>query len=165
MNGHRRLAALAPAIMGAIAAAALTLLGAVAATVSADEAASPALEVSDAWARATPPGASVAAVYLTIQGGAESDRLVAASTPRAADTQIHSVTEDAGMTRMRPIEGIAIPPRTSVHLAPQAEHLMLMGLVQPLVAGERFTVTLEFAAAGKRDATVEVRTPTSPAPR
>ena len=154
MNGHRRLAALAPAIIGAIAA-----------TVSADETTSPALEVSDAWARATPPGSSVAAVYLTIRGGAVPDRLVAASTSRAADTQIHSVTEDAGMTRMRPVEGIAVPPRTSVHLAPQAEHLMLMGLVQPLVAGERFTVTLEFAAAGKREASVEVRSPTSPAPR
>lgn len=165
MNGHRRLAALAPKLMGAIAATAFALLGAIAATVSADETASPALEVRDAWARATPPGSSVAAVYLTIQGGAVPDRLVAASTARAADTQIHSVTEDAGITRMRPVEGIEVPPHARVHLAPQAEHLMLMGLVQPLVEGERFQVTLEFAAAGKREASVEVRPPTSPAPR
>ncbi|MBK6348374.1 MAG: copper chaperone PCu(A)C [Proteobacteria bacterium] len=71
---------------------ALALLGP-ATTTHAAEPATPAVTASDAWARATPPGMAVAAVYLTLVGGSQADRLVGAATPRAAMTQIHVVTE------------------------------------------------------------------------
>ena len=58
------------------------------------------LSVRDAWARATPPGTGVAAVYLTIEGGARADTLRAASTAIAMMTQIHTVTEADGMARV-----------------------------------------------------------------
>jgi periplasmic copper chaperone A len=122
-------------------------------------AAEPGVSVRDAWARATPPDAGVAAVYLTIAGGAQADRLVSAATPRAEMTQIHEVTESGGMARMRPTDGVDIPAGKTVVLAPQGLHLMLMNLAQPLVAGERFVVTLTFAKAGKVDVQVEVRSP------
>lgn len=122
-------------------------------------AAEPAVSVRDAWARATPPDAGVAAVYLTVVGGAQADRLVGATTARAAMTQIHTVTEAAGMARMRPTGGVEVPARTTVLLAPQGLHLMLMNLAQPLVAGERFAVTLTFATAGRVDVDVEVLAP------
>lgn len=127
-------------------------------------AAEPAVSVRAAWARATPPDAGVAAVYLTIVGGAQADRLVSATTVRAAMTQIHSVTESEGMSRMRPTDGVEVPARKTVVLAPQGLHLMLMNLSQPLVAGERFTVTLTFATAGKVEVEVEVRAPGESAP-
>ena len=57
---------------------------------------------TDAWARATAPGMSVGAVYLTLQGGAHADSLIAASTARAGMTQIHVVTEADGMARPAP---------------------------------------------------------------
>lgn len=122
------------------------------------------LSVRDAWARATPPGASVAAAYLTIVGGAQADRLVSATTARAGMTQIHVVTAAEGMARMRPVEGVEIPARQTVMLAPQGLHIMLMDLVQPLVAGERFKLTLVFAQAGKVEVEVEVRSPESGPP-
>jgi copper(I)-binding protein len=117
------------------------------------------VSVRDAWARATPPGAGVAAAYLTIVGGAQADRLVSATTARAGMTQIHVVTEAEGMARMRPVDGVDVPARTTVLLAPQGLHLMLMNLSQPLVAGERFRLTLAFAQAGKIEVEVEVRAP------
>jgi copper(I)-binding protein len=121
--------------------------------------------VSDAWARATPPGAGVAAVYLTVRGGSRADTLVAARTARAAMTEIHNVVESDGMAQMRPMDdGVAIPAGTTVRLAPHGLHLMLMQLAQPLVAGERFTVTLRFAQAGEIDVQVEVRAPGADAP-
>jgi len=115
--------------------------------------------VSGAWARATPPGMTVAAVYLTLTGGPRADRLVGAATQRAAMAQIHVVSEAAGMARMRPTEGVDVPAHASVALAPQGTHIMLMDLPQPLVAGEHFPLTLQFEQAGKIGVSVEVRAP------
>jgi copper(I)-binding protein len=120
----------------------------------------------DAWARATAPGMTVGAVYLSLQGGATADSLVAAATARARMTQIHVVTETDGMARMRETEAVDVPAGKRVLLAPQGTHIMLMGLTQPLVAGERFTLTLTFAKAGAREVSVHVVAPgAEPPPR
>lgn len=116
-----------------------------------------AITVRAAWARATPPGTSVAAVYLTLVGGSRPDRLVGAETVRAAMTQIHVVTDADGMARMRPVAGVDVPAHKTLSLAPQGTHLMLMNLPQPLVAGERFPLSLQFDLAGKLNVSVEVR--------
>ncbi|HET7202447.1 MAG TPA: copper chaperone PCu(A)C [Steroidobacteraceae bacterium] len=138
-------------------ATAAMLLACATAAVAGDEAST--LAVRDAWARATPPGAGVAAAYLTVVGGTEPDRLVGASTSVATMTQIHSVTETDGMTRMRETDSVDIPAGQRVVLAPQGLHLMLMGLAQPLVAGQRFVVTLVFEHAGAREVSVAVVAP------
>ena len=114
------------------------------------------VRVIDAWARATPPGAGVAAVYLTILGGDAADRMVGAKSDRAAMTQVHSVTSSDGMARMREAGRVDVPARTTLVLAPSGLHLMLMNLAAPLVAGERFGVTLTFEHAGPRTVDVAV---------
>ena len=123
------------------------------------------VRLSEAWARATAPGAGVAAVYLVIQGGAREDRLIDVRTARAAMAQVHSVTTEAGISRMREMsDGVVRPARGTVTFAPHGLHIMLMGLQSPLVAGESFTVTLEFAAAGKRDVPVQIQPADSTGP-
>jgi copper(I)-binding protein len=117
-----------------------------------------------AWARATPPGSDVAAVYVTLVGGATADRLENAHTPRAAMTHLHSVDDAGGMARMRSVEGVDVPAGKTVALAPQGLHIMLMGLDKPLVAGERFPLTLHFAHGGDREVEVRVQSPTAPPP-
>lgn len=126
---------------------------------AADEPPARAVAVHDAWARATAPGMTMGAVYLTLQGGATPDRLVAAATQRAGTTQIHVVTHDGDMARMREAAGVDIPAGAQVALAPQGTHLMLMELPQPLVAGERFPLTLEFSQAGTLLVSVRVVAP------
>ena len=110
--------------------------------------------VEQAWARATPPGVDVGAVYLTIIGGSTDDRLTSAATTRASMVHLHTVEESGGVAKMRAIEGIAVPAGKRVVLAPKGTHIMLMGLGRPLVAGERFPLTVRFERAGER--TVEV---------
>ncbi len=131
----------------------------VAAPAYATEPARQAVTVSAAWARATPPGMTVAAVYLTLVGGSKADRLVGAGTPRAGMAQIHVVSEAEGMARMRQTEGVDVPAHKTVALAPQGTHIMLMDLPRPLVAGERFPLTLQFEQAGTIGVSVEVRAP------
>ncbi len=120
--------------------------------------------VSGAWARATPPGVSVGAAYLTITGGSESDRLLGADTDRASMVQLHTVEESNGVAAMRQVDGVPVPAGGQVVLAPGGTHIMLMGLSKPLVAGETFPLQLRFENAGEQVVQVTVRAAGEPDP-
>jgi copper(I)-binding protein len=132
--------------------------------ITAGAAAADGPTVAQAWARATAPGVDVGAVYLSIDGGATGDRLVSASSVRAAMVHLHTVEESGGVAKMRAVEGIEVPAGKRVVLAPKGTHIMLMGLAKPLVAGETFPLALRFAKAGELGITVVVRAAGSDAP-
>jgi copper(I)-binding protein len=113
------------------------------------------LQITNAWARATPGKAETGAVYLTIES-ATADRLTGLSTPVAGKAELHEMTMQGGVMQMRPLAGIDLPAGQSVVLKPGAAHIMLMGLRQPLRIGESFRLTLEFDKAGKREVSVGV---------
>ena len=124
------------------------------------------LEVSDAWARATPGKAETGVAYLTIRSPT-SDRLVSASSPVAKKAELHTM-EMAGMVmKMRPLAGLDIPAGQPVTLKPGGEHIMLLGLTRPLREGQSFPLTLNFEKAGTRTVTVAVEKPgaAGPAPQ
>ena len=113
------------------------------------------LEVSNAWARATPAKAENGAAYVTIVSPTP-DRLLSASSPAAKKAELHTM-EMAGMVmKMRPIAGLDIPAGQPVALKPGGEHIMLIGLQQPLREGQSFTLTLNFEKAGARTVSVAV---------
>lgn len=116
--------------------------------------------VSEAWSRATPPGVEVGAAYLVIQGGSRDDRLVGASSERAAMVHLHDVVEEDGVAKMRSTEDVEISAGKRVELAPKGKHLMLMGLDAPLVAGQTYALVLQFAESGEQTVTVTVRAAT-----
>ena len=111
-----------------------------------------ALEVGHPWSRATPPGAKVAAGYLSIKNnGDTADRLVAVSSAISDKGELHQMSVDptSGVMTMRPVEGgIEIPAGETVTLEPGNYHLMFVGLKQPAKQGERFKGTLTFEHAG-----------------
>jgi len=111
------------------------------------------LKISAPWARATPKGASVGGVYMTITNtGTVPDRLTGGSTAVASRFEVHEMKMDNGVMKMRPVEGgIVIKPGQSVTLAPNGYHVMLMGMNQPLTQGQHFKATLQFEKAGKVD--------------
>jgi copper(I)-binding protein len=119
--------------------------------------------ITGAWARATAPGLDVGAAYMVIEGGSEADRVLHASSPRAAMVLMHSVDERDGVAMMRALEAIDVPAGQRIELAPKGLHLMLMGLDGPLVAGQSFPITLRFATAGERTVTVLVKPATADA--
>ena len=115
------------------------------------------ITVADAWARATPKGSTTAVIYMTaINNGQDADRLLGATTPMAEKVQLHSNTNDNGIMKMRELTSIEIEAGKEVALKPGGTHAMLVGLKQPLIAGQSFPLTFEFEKAGKIDVTVSV---------
>lgn len=103
------------------------------------------------WARATAPGAKVGAGYMVLHNGsASADRLVAATAEAADRVEIHEMSIDNGVMKMRELaKGLDVPAGKDVELKPGSYHLMLMGLKQPLKAGETIKGTVTFEKAGQ----------------
>ena len=102
------------------------------------------------WARATPAGAKVGAGYVTLQNnGGAADRLVSATADVADHVEIHEMSMDGGVMKMRQLPaGLDLPAGKSVELKPGGYHLMLMGLKQPLTTGATVKATMTFEKAG-----------------
>jgi len=122
-------------------AAALLLAG----VFSAAPALAQTVTVEQPWARATAPHAATGAAYVTLTAGV-ADRLTGASSPVAAQVEVHETVQDKGVMRMRPVVGgLALAAEKTVVLAPGGYHLMLTGLKRQLKPGESFPLTLSFA--------------------
>jgi periplasmic copper chaperone A len=126
-----------------------------------------ALEITQPWARATPKGAETGAGYLTIKNtGATTDRLVSATLSNAATAQIHEMSMDNGVMKMREITGgVEIKPGETVTLKPNSFHVMFMGLKAPLVRGKSVSGTLTFEKAGTITVEFEVAPVGGPGPK
>jgi len=96
----------------------------------------------DAWARATPPGSTTAAIYGSFINNSERDRSVAAIDFAGANhVMVHRTVESEGMSRMK-AGRIDIPAGSSVELRPGALHIMVMGLSDRLMEGCEYPITL-----------------------
>ena len=117
------------------------------------------VSVADAWSMATPAGASVAAGYMRITNGdSEPRQLLGGSTVAAERVEIHTMSMDGGVMRMRPLpDGLAIAAGETVELKPGGLHLMLVGLRRPLVEGESVPLTLTFDGGLAVEATLAVK--------
>ncbi|CAN7238935.1 copper chaperone PCu(A)C [Rhizobium sp. LjRoot30] len=132
-------------------AALLALAPAAVSQVQAHEFKAGNIEVVHPWSRATPPGAKVAAGYVTIKNtGSEPDRLVSVTGDIAEKTEVHEMAVNGeGVMTMRPVpEGVEIPAGGEVELKPGSFHIMFMGLNRHAKEGESFSGTLTFEKAG-----------------
>ena len=116
----------------------------------------PEVAVSNAWSRATPPGAGTGAVYLTLTSPA-GDTLTGVSSPAAKMAQVHEMSMDGNVMRMREVKGgLPLPAGTPVTLQPNGYHVMLMGLKAPLKRGQTLKLHLTFAKAPPEDVTAPI---------
>jgi copper(I)-binding protein len=109
------------------------------------------LVITQPWSRATPKGASVAGAWLTVRNtGATPDKLVGGSADFAGAVQVHEMSMDGGVMKMRELaKGLDIPAGATVELKPGGYHLMITGLKSPLTQGQTAKITLNFEHAGK----------------
>ena len=85
--------------------------------------------------------------------GTTADRLISGSSEIAGSFQVHEMTMEKGVAKMRPVkDGLEIKPGQTVELKPGAIHIMFVDLKMPLNKGDHIKATLVFEKAG----TVEV---------
>lgn len=109
--------------------------------------------LSSPWVRAMLPGQATGGGYLTIQNtGVAVDRLMSVSSPNASLVEIHQMSMDKDVMKMRQItDGVEIPAGGKVELSPGGLHLMFKQVIMPFKVGETVKVTLKFTKGGKID--------------
>ena len=111
--------------------------------------------VTDPWVRGTVPGQMATGAFMQLKSAADA-RLVEARSPVAGVVEIHEMTLENNVMRMRAVPALSLPAGRSVELKPGGYHVMLMDLKQQMKEGEVVPVTLVVETAGKRE-TVEVK--------
>ena len=105
-----------------------------------------------------PPVSENGAAYFSIMNhGNESDRLISAATPMAERAEFHTHEASGGMMKMRRVESVEVPAKQMTRFEPGGLHVMLLGLKQPLEAGQTFPLVLSFAGAGSVEVVVKVQ--------
>lgn len=126
------------------------------------------LAAGDAWARATPAGATDGVIYMELTSDVP-DTLVAVEVPEgiADGAELHTSDASGGgghehgaaggeMVTMTPVEEVVVEPGTPVEFRPGGNHIMLVDLAAPLELGAAFTATLRFSSGRSLDAVVTV---------
>ena len=112
--------------------------------------------VDSAFARATVGKQANGAAYLQLSAKAD-DTLLSASAPVAAKVEIHTMSMEGDVMKMRAVESIDLKAENTISMKPgQGPHVMLFGLKKPLKAGDKFPLTLNFRKAGAVEVSVEV---------
>lgn len=125
---------------------------------SCGEAGTSEIAVADAWARASVT--ETGAAYLTVSNtGTKDDVLLEVRSPAAGKVEIHDMTMEGMVMKMRKLDALPVAAGGRVELAPGGKHIMLIGLAELLTEGMSVPLTLVFESAGE----VEVSAPVRPA--
>jgi copper(I)-binding protein len=115
------------------------------------------LSIDHPYTRATPPGAkSGGAFFVVVNASATPDKLIGVASPAARSAEIHQMTMDGGVMKMRAMPVLEILPGGKLELKPGGYHVMLLDLKQPLKVGDKIPLTLTFQNAGSIAISVDV---------
>lgn len=97
-----------------------------------------------AYAFQTAPSQRNGAVFVElVNTGATDAAVVKAATDKATRVELHSMAMDEeGVMEMRRLDRVPLPVGRHVTLSPMGDHIMLIGLQEPLAMGDVFPVTL-----------------------
>lgn len=121
-----------------------------------------AITIDHPYATPTVTGARTGAVYFRAikNAGNVPDKLLSATSSLASRIELHEMRLENNVMMMREITGIDLPANSEIQLRHgQKQHLMLIDLKQPLVAGDTFDLRLRFERAGHRNVKVIVQKP------
>ncbi len=110
--------------------------------------------VDGAWARATVPNQSATGAFMRLT--AQKDVvLTGASSPVAGIVEVHEMSMDKGIMRMRAADRVPLKAGQTIELKSGGLHVMMMDLKKQLKAGDRVPLTLSFTAPDGSVSTVE----------
>ena len=114
------------------------------------------VKVDAAWVRTTSLSQQATGAYMKITSS-EAVKLVGISTPLTKIAEVHEMKMDGDIMRMRALtDGLAIPANKLVELKPNAYHVMMQDLKQPIVTGASIPLQLHFLTAANKKITVAV---------
>jgi hypothetical protein len=117
--------------------------------------------VQEPWVRATVAQQKASAMFARVtstQGG----KLVGASSPVAGVVEVHEMTTEGNVMKMRAVASLDLPAGKAVVLSPSGYHVMLMDLKQALKEGETVPVTLVVEGKDGKRENVEVKAAVRP---
>jgi copper(I)-binding protein len=119
------------------------------------------VEVKDAWVRATVQQQKTTGAFMQLNAKQDA-RLVEVRAPIASTVEIHQMSMENNIMRMRAISGIDLPAGKSVELKPGGYHIMLINLKQQIKDGDLVPVTLVVEGKDKKRQTIELQVPARP---
>ncbi|SIR28717.1 hypothetical protein SAMN05880582_10993 [Rhizobium sp. RU20A] len=116
------------------------------------------LKIGHPFSKAMLPGQKVGGGFMKIENtGTADDRLVSVTSDRAPEVQIHEMTMENDVMKMRALpDGLAIPAGQTTELKPGGYHLMFMNVPEGFKEGEMIKATLTFEKAGTVDVEFKV---------
>jgi copper(I)-binding protein len=114
--------------------------------------------IHDAWVREAPPNAKMMAGYFSMMNhSGETRKLVGASSKQFKKVEIHKTINEGGVAKMKAQSSVEISTGATVDFKPGGLHLMLMNPKQPLKAGDKVELMLNFNDGEKVAVTAEVK--------
>ena len=118
-----------------------------------------AITIGHPYARATAAGQPTGGGYMSFVNAGPADKLVAISADVSTSVEMHTMTMEGDVMRMRQVDAIELAAGQTVELKPGGYHVMFVGLKAPLKAGDKFPAKLKFEKAGEVDVTFNVEAP------
>ena len=119
------------------------------------------VKVRDAWVRGTVAQQKATGAFMQLTAS-EDAKLIKASSPVAGVVEIHEMTMDGNVMRMRAIPALELPAHRTVELRPGGYHVMLMDLMKPLAEGEMVPLRLTVETRDGKRSTIELQAPVRP---
>ena len=104
-----------------------------------------ALEVSGAYIVMPAGGQGIASGGLVVKVRGVDEMLVGATTDAADSVEIHTMSMDNGVMRMRQVESLPISEKEPLVLERGGKHLMLFGFDKSLAVGDSADLVLTFS--------------------
>lgn len=116
------------------------------------------IEIKNQWVRASNDGQDVSAAYMTIVSN-EDTSLITIDSDVADVIEIHSMSMENGVMKMRMLDTLDLVAGKPTELSPGGFHLMLFDLKKPLAAGKEAHFTLHFKNKAGQEKTISVTSP------
>ena len=103
------------------------------------------VQVVDGWVKAVDEG--MTAAFGLLENSSDADvTLVSAQSDASTMMELHEVVmKDGAMIMQQKEGGIVVEADGQHELAPGQDHIMMMGVTEPLLPGDEVVITLEFS--------------------
>jgi periplasmic copper chaperone A len=119
------------------------------------------ITVEQASVRATAPGQVTAMADLTLRSE-KIALLIGVTTPLAESVELHLMTHDNGVMKMRAVKEVALPAGRLVKLSAEGYHLMLINIKALIPEGVAVPLQLKFQLADKKIITLDASATVKP---